>query len=48
MLPSLAPGKIIVIDKGQVNLNVYNIVLEVRDDADEFLTKVAQFLKQGA
>jgi NAD-dependent deacetylase len=47
MIPTLAPGKIIIINKGQVHLNLYNIALDVQEDADQFLTRVGALLNLG-
>jgi NAD-dependent deacetylase len=44
-VPTLAPGKIILINKGKVHLDLYNIVLDVQSDADEFLAQVSVFLE---
>lgn len=44
MIPTLAPGKIVLINKGKVHLNVYNIVMDVQEDADAFLSQVSQYL----
>jgi NAD-dependent deacetylase len=47
MIPTLAPGKIVIINQGQVHLNLFNIALDVQDDADRFLTQAEQLLKWG-
>lgn len=47
MLPTLVPGEIIIINQGQVHLDLYNIALEVQTDADEFLLQVAKSLNLG-
>jgi NAD-dependent deacetylase len=48
MIPTLAPGKIVIINKGRVHLAVYNIVLDVQQDADDFLNQVAGALNLGS
>ena len=45
MIPTLAPGKIVLINKGKVHLNLYNIALDAQEDADEFLTQVSNCLR---
>lgn len=45
IIPTLAPGKIVLINKGKVQLNLYNIALDVQEDADEFLAQVSAYLK---
>lgn len=45
MLPTLVAGKIVVINKGKVHLDLYNTALEVQADVDEFLSQVAKVLK---
>jgi len=47
MIPTFASGKIIIINKGQVHLNLYNIALDVQEDADAFLTRVGESLNLG-
>jgi NAD-dependent deacetylase len=47
MIPTLTPGQIVIINKGKVHLNLYNIALDVQEDADQFLTAVAQSLNLG-
>jgi len=47
IVPTLASGKIVIINKGKVQLNLYNIALDIQDDADQFLNRVGQFLKLG-
>lgn len=44
MVPALAPGKIILINKGKVHLDVFNIMMDVQEDADEFLAQVASYI----
>ncbi len=44
-IPTLAPEKIVLINKGKVHLDLYNIVMDVQEDADEFLTQVLACLK---
>jgi len=41
MVPTAARGKIVIVNKGDVHLNLKNIVLEVQDDIDRFFKKVA-------
>ncbi|MDP2654242.1 MAG: Sir2 family NAD-dependent protein deacetylase [Candidatus Omnitrophota bacterium] len=45
MVPTLANGKIVIINKGAVHLDCYNISLTVDEDADAFLKQVAASLK---
>ena len=44
-LPALVPGKIIIVNQGEVHLDVYNIALEVQEDIDLFFTRLARKLK---
>ena len=44
-IPSFSKGKIIIINKGKVNLKVTNIVMDVQQDADQFLTSVSLLLR---
>ena len=44
MLPSLVPGKIVIVNKGKVHLNLPNVVLEIQDDIDGFFKEVAESL----
>ena len=45
LLPSLVPGKIVVVNKGTVHLNLPNVVLEVQEDIDVFFKNVAEQLR---
>jgi NAD-dependent deacetylase len=47
LVPTLVQGKIVIINQGKVNLSLYNIVLDVQQDADQFLTQVARKLNLG-
>ena len=44
MIPTLTQGKIVVVNKGDHQLNAYNIALTVEDDIDEFFSALAQEL----
>ena len=45
MIPTLASGKIVIVNKGEVNLNAYNLALTVREDSDEFFALLKKELK---
>jgi len=47
MIPTLAPGRIVIINQGQVHLDVFNVALDVQDDADRFLIQVGKLLNLG-
>ncbi len=47
IIPTLASRKIVIINQGKVHLNAYNIVLDVQQDADRFLTEAGQLLNLG-
>ena len=44
MIPTLTQGEIVIVNKGKVDLNVYNIALAVEDDIDAFFTETSQYL----
>jgi NAD-dependent deacetylase len=43
-IPTLTQGKIVVVNKGEVELNAFNIALTVEEDADDFFSEVAELL----
>lgn len=44
MIPTLTRGKIVIINKGAVDISVFNIALTVQEDADVFFSEVAKIL----
>ena len=44
-LPQLVPGKIVIVNDSKVDLNVYNIALEVQIDIDVFFNGLMAELK---
>ena len=44
MIPTLTQGQIVVVNKGKVDLNVYNVALSVEDDIDEFFKETSRYL----
>ena len=46
-IPTLTRGKIVTVNKGAINLDVYRIALRVEDDSDEFFARLAKELKVG-
>lgn len=47
MLPLLAPGRIVIINKTKIFLNVYNVALEIQSESDEILLQVSKALNLG-
>jgi NAD-dependent deacetylase len=45
MIPTLTPGKVVIVNKGEVHLNSFNIALTVEDDSDVFFTLLAKELR---
>ena len=45
MIPTLTRGKVIIVNKGDIHLNVHNIALTVDDDIDGFFALLAKELK---
>lgn len=45
MLPGLCPGKIIIVNKGDVALSAHNVALTVRQDLDQFFNEVQHVLQ---
>jgi len=44
-LPQFVPGKIVVVNHSKIDLNMYNIVLEVESDIDVFFNKLMDVLQ---
>jgi NAD-dependent deacetylase len=44
MLPEFATGKIIVVSKGKVGINLPNIAMKIDEDIDQFFRKVAYYV----
>lgn len=44
LIPGLVRGKIVIVNKGEVQNPFPNVVLSVQEDIDKFLTLVAQYL----
>jgi len=39
-LPQMVPGKIVVVNHSKINLNMYNVVLEIQSDIDKFFDEL--------
>jgi len=44
MLPDIARGKIVVVNKGEVNISPGKVTLFIQEDVDDFFKKVSRFL----
>ncbi len=45
MIPSYCPGKIIVVNKGEMGIKFNNMILHVQDDLDKFFKEVSDLLE---
>jgi NAD-dependent deacetylase len=47
-LPQFVPGKIVIVNNSKINLNMYNIALEIESDTDAFFGELMNTLKEKA
>ena len=45
-IPTVTKGKIIIVNKGRINLPLSNVALTIQDDIDEFFKNVSRSLKE--